>query len=564
MGYRAFAVRGATLVFLSTCVSIRATASDLIPFGANWRYLNPITAAQDPTTLDATFDANWHKANYNANSWSGPSPEPFARADVGSTTNNIEAFTATDSDFIRPPATLIELPASGSRLTSYFRTSFTTTSPTNYLALEYLFDDGAHFYLDGNELLTVNCCNAADDGKSSYLSRASSIGNERTYTTTPLMIGQTLPAGTHTVAVSIHQNVGSSNDMAFSMKLMSDYLYDPFIQPSDTFKYYEGFDEPSTNALEWATASFADNAWSSGPGGLGYDTTDTAPNTALPLLGTIIDTMQDGFSSLYVRKAFSITDSSKYGKLQLNMDWDDGFVAYINGTEVVRSNVNGNVGEAVPFDSLATDHESTNNSGAPGTLFEIDLSQFPNLLKSGNNNVLAIHGLNTTLDSSDFVLAQISLAGLAADPAGTLGDFDGNGVLDAADIDALTRESAAGTNRGQYDVTSDGLVDASDVAEWARNLRKTWIGDANVDGEFGSSDLVVLFVAGTYENGAAAAWTTGDFNGDGLFTTSDLVSALTDGGYERGPRAAISAVPEPAAVTLLGIGLLGLLARRQS
>ena len=69
----------------------------------------------------------------------------------------------------------------------------------------------------------------------------------------------------------------------------------------------------------------------------------------------------------------------------------------------------------MPFDALGVSHESTNANGSPGELFAIDLASFPNLLKSGGNNVLAIHGLNTTLDSSDFLLAQISLSGLAAD-----------------------------------------------------------------------------------------------------------------------------------------------------
>lgn len=139
---------------------------------------------------------------------------------------------------------------------------------------------------------------------------------------------------------------------------------------------------------------------------------------------------------------------------------------------------------------------------------------------------------------------------------GVLGDFNGNGVLDTADIDDLTSRSASGANNGTYDLNGDSLVNAGDINQWVRDLKKSWIGDANLDGQFNSSDLVVLFSAGTYENGSAAKWTSGDFNGDGLFTTSDLVSALSDGGYEQGPRAAVSAVPEPASATLLLLGSL--------
>lgn len=146
---------------------------------------------------------------------------------------------------------------------------------------------------------------------------------------------------------------------------------------------------------------------------------------------------------------------------------------------------------------------------------------------------------------------------------GVAGDFNGNGVLDAADIDSLTQASAAGTNVASFDLSGDAKVDGTDINRWVRDLKRSWIGDANLDGQFNSSDLVTLFAAGTYENGSAAKWTTGDFTGDGLFTTSDLVAALSDGGYEQGARTAVSAVPEPASATLLLIGSLLAVRRRR-
>ena len=42
----------------------------------------------------------------------------------------------------------------------------------------------------------------------------------------------------------------------------------------------------------------------------------------------------------------------------------------------------------------------------------------------------------------------------------------------------------------------------------------TWAGDANLDGEFNSSDMIVVFQAGLYETGAAALWANGDFDVD--------------------------------------------------
>src|SRR5690606_25441478 len=74
-------------------------------------------------------------------------------------------------------------------------------------------------------------------------------------------------------------------------------------------------------------------------------------------------------------------------------DYDDGFVAYLNGTEISRSNVNG---EPV-FGSFATqNHEA-------GSQESIDITAFKNLLQPGDN-MLAVVGLNVSLDSSDFSL----------------------------------------------------------------------------------------------------------------------------------------------------------------
>lgn len=145
---------------------------------------------------------------------------------------------------------------------------------------------------------------------------------------------------------------------------------------------------------------------------------------------------------------------------------------------------------------------------------------------------------------------------------GMPGDFNGNGMLDAADIDALTLASGSGANDATYDVNSDGVVNAADVTMWAKDLANTWIGDSNLDGEFNSGDLVTVFTAGKYETGEEAVWSQGDWNGDSVFNSSDLVAAFSDGGYENGPRAAVSAVPEPSSVALLLIGLLGLVRAR--
>jgi hypothetical protein len=142
------------------------------------------------------------------------------------------------------------------------------------------------------------------------------------------------------------------------------------------------------------------------------------------------------------------------------------------------------------------------------------------------------------------------------------GDFDGNGTLDATDIDLLSTEVRSGTNDPAYDLNADQLVDDLDQTVWVETLRKTYFGDSNLDREFNTADLVQVFQAGVYEDtiDGNAGWESGDWNGDADFNSRDLVLAFQSGGYEIGPRPA--AVPEPSASLLLLIGIAMAVRRR--
>jgi hypothetical protein len=146
--------------------------------------------------------------------------------------------------------------------------------------------------------------------------------------------------------------------------------------------------------------------------------------------------------------------------------------------------------------------------------------------------------------------------------ANPTGDFNENGVLDGPDIDDLTGQSASQTNPAAYDLNGDALVDAADVKVWVKDLFGSWLGDANLDKEFNSTDLVDVLAAGTFEVDVNSVWSTGDFNGDGRTNSSDLVEALADGGYELGPPPAVASVPEPSGLSLSLMALVVLAARR--
>lgn len=154
------------------------------------------------------------------------------------------------------------------------------------------------------------------------------------------------------------------------------------IKVGDSWRYLKGKQASPTN---WNVLDFDDSSWAEGPSGLGYADNDDA---------TQINDMQNSYLGLYVRKSFTLDTVEGFQQVVLTVDYDDGFVAYLNGVEVARSNVTG----AVPtFDVPAT---ASHEAGSPETF---DITSSSKNLRVGKN-VLAILGLNNGLTSTDFSL----------------------------------------------------------------------------------------------------------------------------------------------------------------
>jgi hypothetical protein len=141
------------------------------------------------------------------------------------------------------------------------------------------------------------------------------------------------------------------------------------------------------------------------------------------------------------------------------------------------------------------------------------------------------------------------------------GDFSRDDVLSVADVDLLMEQIHAASLELAYDADGNELVDAADLVYWIHEFKQTWIGDATLDGEFNSADMVQVFQEGQYEDAIAnnSGWSQGDWNADREFTSGDLVSAFQDGGYESGSRPRAQ-VPEPCGTLLLSLGLFMLVA----
>ena len=163
-----------------------------------------------------------------------------------------------------------------------------------------------------------------------------------------------------------------------------------------TWSYFKGAAEPTpTDLTAWTRLDYSDAGWLSGPSGFGYGTDCTAQT------GTTLSDMIDTYMSVYLRKTFRVDDPARVTTLTLTVDYDDAFVAYLNGTEVARRNV---AGTPPAYSQVATaDHECSVCGGTCNAAVTIDISAFRSALVAGTN-VLAIQAHNLTLGSSDFTL----------------------------------------------------------------------------------------------------------------------------------------------------------------
>ncbi|MEZ5300451.1 MAG: DUF1800 family protein [Verrucomicrobiales bacterium] len=162
----------------------------------------------------------------------------------------------------------------------------------------------------------------------------------------------------------------------------------PFVKRGDVAKFFRGTEEPPAG---WNDAGFDDSGWESGVTVIGYGDGDD---------DTVIEGMQDNYLSLYLRCAFTVDDPAQVENLILNLIYDDGMVAYLNGVEVARGNMT-QAGSPPPFNATADRNGGSAETDDPG---EFDLSAFKGLLQPGEN-VIAVQCHNYELGSSDMSLA---------------------------------------------------------------------------------------------------------------------------------------------------------------
>jgi hypothetical protein len=214
---------------------------------------------------------------------------------------------------------------------------------------------------------------------------------------------------------------------------------------------------------DWRTQiEYDDSAWelcTGGPGGAGFERTIGYQDF---LSIDLKEQMYATSATCYVRVPFNVEadELSGLSGLALKVRYDDGFVAYLNGIEVTRRNFD----DTPAWDS----HASSSHPDSLAVEFEeIDISESIGDLKPGDN-LLAIHGMNTSRTSSDMLISA-ELDGIVTAATSDLQYANALALLDGLRVTELMYHASSGNN---YD-----YIELCNVAETALNLTGVRLSD---------------------------------------------------------------------------------------
>ena len=120
---------------------------------------------------------------------------------------------------------------------------------------------------------------------------------------------------------------------------------------------------PSSNGLgdSWKQIGFNDNSWASGLLGAGYERSPIGGITYTDLLGLDLEALMFGQNqSAYIRVKFQVTDPLVFRTLILQMRYDDGFAAFLNGVPVAAANAP----DTLDYQSAALEHRPGGDAAA--------------------------------------------------------------------------------------------------------------------------------------------------------------------------------------------------------
>lgn len=148
--------------------------------------------------------------------------------------------------------------------------------------------------------------------------------------------------------------------------------------------------------------------------------------------GDLKDKMLGVNASLWTRIEFTVEDPSFYDSLTLRMKYEDGFVAYLNGTKVASRNAPSTPG----WNAAALSDRPISQAAA---FDDTNLLAYLGLLRSApQKNVLAVHVMNDAVADEEFILLpELIIASNQIVPqyftTPTPGSYNSGGVQDIVD-----------------------------------------------------------------------------------------------------------------------------------
>lgn len=182
-------------------------------------------------------------------------------------------------------------------------------------------------------------------------------------------------------------------------KDIKEYLHwETKIYAEDEWRY---FAPPIEVTPEWIKPNFVDTTWYLGKGGFGiFDNDDK----------TLIETS----NSICLRKKFEVEKIENVAQLMLNIDYDDAFIAFLNGVEIARKNI----GVPMEYTSNKTqpfvDMEARMYRGFNPEEILVEPSKWENLLVQGQNT-FAVQVFNYGPQNTDLSIAPFLTLGLTSD-----------------------------------------------------------------------------------------------------------------------------------------------------
>ena len=199
----------------------------------------------------------------------------------------------------------------------------------------------------------------------------------------------------------------------------------------------------------WRDIGFDDSLWAAAHSAVGWGYS-TSVGDAIAADGDLTGPMRGTNGSVYLRLPFQVDDPAGINGLVLKTKVDDGFVAYLNGFEVASKNKP----SPLVFNSIADGREEVQVDDQ----FESFTLNFAGRLEVGEN-ILALHGLNDSAGSSDFIL----IPELVAEVQSTTPLSEPSYLSTPTPDNANGIPSFAPPGKVDFDVTSQAFSDDFDL-----------------------------------------------------------------------------------------------------